>query len=282
MQTPSSRLRRSQKPTGTLATIDSGVFRLVQDQWRPDRTEYRHEGWTKARLGSPSTLSVRFLLACREGHLTDFPWLEFIHKGNAPCKPAQLSLREYGISGDASDIIVKCLSCNNERRMADAFDHDAHFNCPKHHPHLRRIDTEPCPEEAKAILLGASNSWFSVSLSALSIPQATDRLGKLVEDNWDELKNVESEDELQFYRKKLQKFQALIPLLSDFKDSEIWGEIDAKWSGAGNDDQTVPDIKLPEWRVFSNPESAISGSDFKLRKVPAPKGFEKSFEDTVL
>jgi Domain of unknown function (DUF1998) len=266
----------------TLATIDSGVFRLVQDQWRPDRTEYRHEGCTKARLGPPSTLSVRFLLACREGHLTDFPWVNFVHNNNVPCKPAQLSLREYGISGDASDIIVKCFSCNTERRMADAFDHDSHFHCPGHHPHLRRIDTDPCPEEAKAILLGASNSWFSVSLSALSIPQATHRLAKLVEDNWDELKNVESEDELQFYRKKLQKFQALIPLFADFKDSEIWSEIEAKRSSSQDDDETEPDIKLPEWRVLSNPESAIESRDFKLRKVAPPKGFEKSFEDTVL
>ena len=173
----------------TLATIDSGVFRLKQDQWRPDRTEYRHEGCTKAKGNiSPSALSVRFLLACREGHLTDFPWLEFVHKGNVACKPAQLTLREYGISGDASDIIVQCLACNSNRRMSDAFDQDAQFKCPGHHPHLRRIDHKPCEEVAKSILLGASNSWFSVSLSALSIPLATDRLAKLVEEQWGELK----------------------------------------------------------------------------------------------
>ena len=110
----------------TLATIDSGVFRLKQDQWRPDRTEYRHEGCTKAKGNiSPSALSVRFLLACREGHLTDFPWVEFVHKGNMPCKPAQLTLREFGISGDASDIIVQCLVCNSNLRMSDAFYQDA-------------------------------------------------------------------------------------------------------------------------------------------------------------
>jgi hypothetical protein len=266
----------------TLATIDSGVFRLMQDRWRPDRTEYRHEGCTKARLGSPATLSVRFLLACREGHLTDFPWLEFVHKGNVPCKPAQLTLREYGISGDASDIVVKCLACNAERRMADAFDQDAHFNCSGLHPHLRRVDTDPCPRKAKAILLGASNSWFSVSLSALSIPTATHRLAKLVEESWDELKNVDSEDELQFYRKKLQKFQSLIPLFADFKDSEIWREISERRLGPAGDDETAADIKLPEWQVFSNPESAAESRDFKLSRVAPPKGLEKIFEDTVL
>jgi hypothetical protein len=267
----------------TLSTVDSGVFKLSQDQWRPDRTEYRHEGCTKVRgKVTPGALSVRFLLACREGHLTDFPWIEFVHNKTVACKPAQLTLREYGISGDASDIIVKCLSCNTERRMADAFDQDTHFNCPGHHPHLRRFDTEKCEEEAKTILLGASNSWFSVSLSALSIPQATDLLAKLVEESWEEIKNVDSENELQFYRKNVQKFQALIPLFSDFKDPQIWNEIEAKRASSQNEDDAVPDIKLPEWRVFSNPDSAISGNDFKLRKVAPPKGFEQSFENTVL
>ncbi len=267
----------------TLATIDSGVFRLKQDPWRPDRTEYVHEGCTKARGNiSPSALSVRFLLACREGHLTDFPWLDFVHKGNVPCKPAQLTLREYGISGDASDIIVKCLGCNIERRMSDAFDQDTHFTCPGHHPHLRRIETDPCAEQARAILLGASNSWFSVSLSALSIPQATDRLAKLVEEQWGELKSVESADELQFYRKKLQKFPGLIPLFSDFGDPKIWEAIEAKRSGGGQDDNSIPDIKLPEWQVFSNPDSAVENRDFKLRRVAAPKEFENAFEETVL
>jgi hypothetical protein len=52
----------------TLATVESGVFKLVQDLYRPDRTEFVHEGCLKSRGGRPpSALSVRFLLACREG-----------------------------------------------------------------------------------------------------------------------------------------------------------------------------------------------------------------------
>ena len=111
----------------TMATVESGVFKLVQDPYRPDKTEYVHQGCLKSQgwEASFSTFSDDFLLACREGHLTDFPWLEFVHKGNVPCRPATLSMREFGASGDASDIVVKCHSCGIERRMADAFDPDA-------------------------------------------------------------------------------------------------------------------------------------------------------------
>ena len=145
----------------TLATVESGVFKLIQDPYRPDRTEYVHQSCLKSQGGrSPSALSVRFLLACRDGHLTDFPWLDFVHKGNVPCRPATLTLREFGASGDASDIVVKCQTCGSERRMADAFDPDAAFACPGHHPHLRLVEHD-CKEQAKTILLGASNSLVS-------------------------------------------------------------------------------------------------------------------------
>jgi len=266
----------------TLATIESGVFRLVQDQYRPDRTEYVHQGCLKSQGGKPpSALSVRFLLACREGHLTDFPWLNFVHKGNVPCRPATLSLREFGASGDASDIIVKCHSCGTERRMADAFDDEAKYSCPGHHPHLRLIERD-CSENAKPILLGASNSWFPTALSALSIPRATDKLGKLVEEQWLELKETDDIDELRILRKRLQKFQHLIPLFSEFADEQIWTAIEVKRDGRQQGDMPFEDLKLPEWVAFSNPYSVIENRDFKLKRVAPPKSFEVFFEDTVL
>ena len=55
------------------------------------------------------------------------------------------------------------------------------LECAGHHPQLRLVEHN-CVEPAKAILLGASNSWFPTPLSALSIPRATDKLGRLVEE----------------------------------------------------------------------------------------------------
>ncbi len=54
------------------------------------------------------------------------------------------------------------------------------------------------------------------------------------------------------------------------------------FASAGGDDATAPDIKLPEWQVFATPESAAESRDFKLRRVPPPKGFEKTLADTIL
>jgi hypothetical protein len=220
---------------------------------------------------------VRFLLACREGHLTDFPWLDFVHKGNVPCRPATLSLREFGASGDASDIVVKCHACGIERRMADAFDDSEkpQFFCSGHHPHLRLVE-HTCTEDAKAILLGASNSWFPTPLSALSIPRATDKLGRLVEEQWAELKDTADIDEVRLLRRRLQRFQSLIPLFSEFNDEEIWTTIEAKRSGGQQGSSPAEDLKLPEWEIFSNPDSAAESRDFKLKRVAPPKGLKRS------
>jgi hypothetical protein len=262
----------------TLATIDSGVFQLQLDRYRPDKTRYIHAGCTKAN--NPTALSVRFLLACRNGHLTDFPWIEYVHQGVKPCMPARLTLREYGASGDASDIIVKCLECGRDRRMGDAFDRDTggNFQCRGHHPHLRLVEQDGCPEQAKAIVLGASNSWFPLVMSALSIPRASDKLGRIVEEQWVDLKDIPSLDVLKYVAAASR-----MPILADFIPEQIWDEIQKKRQ---RDSQLhsgeVDDLKTPEWEVLSVDDPSNETKDFKLKKVPPPLGFETYFDDTVL
>ncbi|HOC73462.1 MAG TPA: DUF1998 domain-containing protein [Candidatus Hydrogenedentes bacterium] len=267
-----------------MAPVESGVFRLLQDRCSPDKTRYAHENCAKSQGNlPPSALPVRFLLACREGHVTDFPWVDFVHDGNVPCQPAPLTLREYGASGDASDIIVQCHSCGKKRRMADAFDSDTKFSCPGHHPHLRRTDTDECQEPAKPILLGASNSWFATSLSALSIPRATDRLARIIEEQWAELKDTEDLDELRLLRKKRDRFPNLIPLFSEFTDEQIWAAIQARRASASDPNTPAEDLKLPEWQALSLPASAPQDEkNFKLRELAPPGKFEAYFENTVL
>jgi len=265
----------------TLSSVESGVFKLVQDPYRPDKTAYVHQGCLKSQGGrAPTAMSVRFLVACREGHLSDFPWRAFVHKGNVPCQGSQMTMREFGASGDASDIIVSC-GCGAERRMADAFDPDSPFACTGHHPHLRLIE-QGCTEPAKAILLGSSNSWFPTAFSALSIPRAVDKIGKLIEEQWSKLTNATSISKLGFYREEQQNYQSLIPLFSEFSDEEIWAAIELKRSGIQGGNSPAEDLKLPEWQVFSKPDSAAENRDFKLTRVAPPKGFEAFFEDTVL
>jgi hypothetical protein len=262
----------------TLATIDSGIFKLVQDRWRPDRTRFVHESCAKAN--APTALPVRFLLACREGHLTDFQWVEYVHDNRVPCKPARLTLREFGAAGDASDIIVKCVECGVDRRMADAFDRETYaIQCVGHHPHLRQVDPNGCVEEARTILLGASNSWFPLVMSALTVPSGSeDKLRLLVEEHWSALKDIPSLDVGRYVTAPSR-----MPALVEFTAEQIWNAIEDRRNepttpGATDDE----DLKVAEWeRLIQSPPPPPT-KEFLVTRVPAPKGFGEFFEETVL
>lgn len=262
---------------GTLATVDHGVFQLRVESGRPDRTRYLHVGCSGTQFkGEAQAAPVRFLQACRNGHLSDFPWVAFVHQGGS-CGTPRLRFNEFGISGEASDINVECLSCSARRNMGEAFARERNEPCNGLHPHLRR--SEPCDEEVRTILLGASNSWFPVAVSALSLPRVGDRLMRAVEDNWNELRKVETQQELAFLRKYGKT--SLAALFSDYDDAKLWkGIVDFRQPRESVEPPS--DLKLPEWRVFSGIETTPESPNLKLRTVAAPKGFEKFFEPVVL
>ncbi|MEG4308864.1 MULTISPECIES: DUF1998 domain-containing protein [unclassified Microcoleus] len=145
-----------------LAPLKSGLFELKRDRHRPDQNRYIHSNCHKF---SPTVIPARFLVACQHGHLDDFPWRYFVHKGNSNCK-GSLRLYEQGISGSATDIEVRCDGCSKSRRLSDAFGELGKMNMPQcrgRHPHLRNFAEDGCTEQMKSILLGASNSWFPIT-----------------------------------------------------------------------------------------------------------------------
>ena len=56
-------------------------------------------------------------------------------------------------------------------------------------------------ERSRAILLGASNSWFPVTYSVLSIPGASDKIGQLVAQHWALLEKATSKQNVELLRR---------------------------------------------------------------------------------
>ena len=67
-----------------LAPIRSGLFEAKVLAYRPDKACYVHNCTTQGR--APPVIPARFLVACEHGHLDDFPWLEFVHRGRRTAK----------------------------------------------------------------------------------------------------------------------------------------------------------------------------------------------------
>ena len=83
-----------------IAPLDFGVFQLKPEPWRPDRTRYVHTNCQKSAK-PPTVLPVRFIVACEKGHISDFPWKEFVHEGPDELSvPSQvLRVRSVGRGG---------------------------------------------------------------------------------------------------------------------------------------------------------------------------------------
>ena len=63
-------------------------------------------------------MPIRFVRACRRGHIGDIDWYYFVHSGNSDCR-RQLWIDERGTSGDLSEVWIRC-ECKAERAMIDA------------------------------------------------------------------------------------------------------------------------------------------------------------------
>jgi hypothetical protein len=268
-----------------LAPLGSGLFKL-ETPYRTDQIRYVHANCTKPGK-SPTVVPARFIVACKNGHLDDFPWREFVHRGPTACKGG-LKLFEWSATGEAASIEVRCEgeNCGATRRMSDAFKMDLNALpvCRGRRPHLRDQDENACKApngqamRMEPMLQGASNSWFGITLSALAIPQGSSKLTQLVEDHWTILEKVQSEQNIEL----LQQVTPQLRDLSEYTSSEIWAAVQAKKTAAPGEDAEPNDLKTPEWEVFIDPESAEKSRDFQLRAVAPPKRYAKYFEKIVL
>jgi len=270
-----------------LAPLESKLFGLKYTQYRPNEVSYVHSNCQGAYKKEPTVIPVRFLVACSQGHLDEFPWLYFVHRGQSDCL-GPLKFEEYGVSGATTEIAVRCTKCEQlpARTLSDAFGENGKLNMPRcrgRNPHLRDFDDD-CKEQMQTILLGASNSWFSATLSALSLPKNTSQLEQLVSQFWNELGETQSIEELKIMSRAFAKSE--FKELTKYSIEDIW-QVISKKNNQGQTEEIgeigeILDLKTPEWQVFSQADVTLNTNNFRLNPVDPPVGFEKYFGQTVL
>ena len=133
-----------------------------------------------------ATHPTRIVVACTKGHVDDFPWYRWLHRGRN-CGGGNLFLKGEGRSASLGDLKIEC-SCGIEpRSMSGALGKDAMAEarcaCQGKRPWLND-EREQCTEPLHALQRGASNIYFSVIRSALSIPPWSDPLQAEVASWW--------------------------------------------------------------------------------------------------
>jgi hypothetical protein len=132
---------------------------------------------------------------------------------------------------------------------------------------------EDCDEEPRTILLGATNGWFPVTLSVLSIPIEKDRLGQYISDGWDYFMEAESADSVKWIVKTLVK-EGKLPGIDKWDHRDIWKGIEDRLTGK-EQATTIPegDIKEPEWDVLTSDAPPTEWPHFLSEKTETPEAY---------
>jgi hypothetical protein len=221
---------------------------------------------------------VRFVQACRRGHIEDFRWMEFAHAGGARCPSPQLRLLESE-TGDFGEIVVAC-ACGKRQKLITATVPEASPTCGGHRPWLGPEAREECEEPLRLLVRTASNSYFPQVVSALSIPDPGRKLHEAVRSVWDVLKVVSAETLPAF--RTIEKVQVALAGHDDASVLAVVGEI---WGGG---DRVWEPLRTAEFKTFVEQEfekpGDLPGHDerFYARRVVPENGLPPRVSRVVL
>ncbi|MBU3188335.1 DUF1998 domain-containing protein [Clostridium bowmanii] len=139
----------------------------------------------------------RFIVVCEDGHVDDFPIMEWVHHNLSNSKPkdtCRLRRSTGGVSASLTGVFYEC-SCGAKRSMAGATNDGAlekvGYKCKGSKPWLG-VETDiehPCEKPVKVVQRGGANVWFGDVRSSIYIPVDTANASRLVlrvlEDNFE-------------------------------------------------------------------------------------------------
>ncbi len=198
---------------------------------------------------------IRFVRACRRGHIGDIDWRAFVHGAVTPCRRS-LRIEERGTSGDLTEIWVRC-ACGAVRPVSEATLIAARTlgSCDGNRPWLGPHSRESCTEPNRLLVRSATNAYVSQTMSVIALPEGENAITEAVDRVWQHyLEFVTSREQLVAMR--------LVPpvaaALQGITDEQVIAEIERRRSGR-NPAVEVP-VKHAELSVLLSSKEEI-GAD---------------------
>lgn len=164
----------------------------------------------------------RFVIACENGHISDFPYREWVHeKGNHDCK-GQLIINETGQFAGLEAIQIECTACKARRNLKGIFNPEIfQYSCKGDKPWLgKKVKDDNCDKEAKVLQRSSSAVYYPVTVSSIEVPQWNEKLNKELE-NVKTLMNDENKE--TFAKAIAQKLEMpLRDVLDEINKSVGW------------------------------------------------------------
>lgn len=211
----------------------------------------------------------RFVIACENGHLDDFPYAFWVHAFNpTDHENHKLSLESRGRTSSLADLMVKC-SCGKQRSMADAFNSLMlkELRCGGHRPWLGYGYREKgCDKQPRTVQRGASNVWFPAVRSAISIPPYSEFVSRLVTSRAPSLSNPKVLEESGSF--------VLEDMVTEFNGrfsiTELKAEITRQFHGGNFGEVSVAELKEQEFSALINGSKDSPDSQFVSLPMTVP------------
>ena len=233
-----------------------------ENRRRNGKISYCAQKLGKRNATLPFMIPERFVAVCEEGHIEDFPIMEWVHaKSDMPIRKECKLVRSTGGSSSSLAGIRYTCSCGASQNMQGAFSIGAldriGYYCSGSRPWLGGNNNEHCGKSLRVLQRGASNVWFASTISSIYIPwlpkyvnQATkDIVGKGVNKFKSQL--VDGKPDYDSIKKYVQ-------FVHDEFDSEVNVDDAVKEifdtlsnSGSENDNVTENDYRLQEFEVLT-------------------------------
>ncbi|WP_093800687.1 DUF1998 domain-containing protein [Streptomyces sp. Wb2n-11] len=151
----------------------------------------------------------RFVMACAQGHIDDFPYWKWAHRNNRQDGESgrcggEMRLRTSGKTASLRSILVSCSCGIPEVSMEGAFRRSALPNlkvhCDGKRPWLKDAPVQSCSEAPRTLQRGSSVAWQPIVKSALSIPPYSDGTAARLTEEWEILRGL-SRPEIELYLK---------------------------------------------------------------------------------
>ena len=253
------------------------------------------ESGNKCKKCNKNLVPSRFIAACINGHLEDFPYRWWVHNGDFSECPAddredKMKIEFSDETGGLESIVVTCTICGKSRSMAGSLGKDAlrGYHCRGKRPWIgmKAVHNDPieCKAPLRGLQRGASNVYFSQTASALTIPPWSSKLNQEIELKWENLSAVldanPSEDSLRLVIQGL--FHELLQL-GFYSVDDVLREIRKRQHEDNGEDYTKQDLYEDEYQVFCLRDyEQPDDLQFRIESTEVPESLTDYIEDVIM
>lgn len=265
-----------------LAPVTANAFAFENTRkHRPDLARFVHvkckgrfRGNARDRLAVPA----RYLIACTNGHLDEFPYVEWVHHadGRRTECVAQPKLRMLEWKSNLGpQVSIKCTQCDSSRNIAEltrAGGEASLPNCRGRHPHLPTYASPevPCTGDVRLMLLGAANQWFPATISLLVLPSRKEPKPQDVIDEVlglpaAQVAGLTSFDMMKAWRDHFAP-ETIVAKFAGISDDDLWAAVQIARGDLPPLGPPAPGpvgydpnyLLVPEWETLTHPDEFLT------------------------